>query len=108
MTQTRIKESPPCQVPYVYCALALGAKYVEGVDHHAHASDENLLKYDLIVLADDILNPEYQGYHSRDHLTKLLTDATVSSTNTNILSAADFKMSMACGMLVSTVTISPH
>ncbi|KIM19555.1 hypothetical protein M408DRAFT_334357, partial [Serendipita vermifera MAFF 305830] len=45
-------DAPPCQVPFMYCCLAMGAQHVEAVEQYTHATDKTLSTYDLVIVAD--------------------------------------------------------
>lgn len=91
-------ETAPCQVPFVYSCLAMGAQHVEAVEHYSHATDKTLSKYDLVIIADTLM----ESFERKDKVYKDLnkTLSTAEGNGTQIINQSDFKMSVACGTIL--------
>lgn len=77
----------------------MGAQHVEAVDEHTHATDPTLSKYDLIIVADQLLESTQRHDKSYRDLERLLDDA--KEKHTMVIDQSDIKMSIACGTLLT-------
>jgi hypothetical protein len=77
----------------------MGAQHVEAVETYTNATDSTLSKYDLIIMADTLLdsinehNPRYQN------LGNALANARAGGAM--VINQSDMKMSIACGKLLA-------
>lgn len=98
-------KDPSCEFPFVYCCLAMGAQQIEAVEKYDHATDPTLLKYNVVVLADELHGPKAKENILLASLPKTLVEAAKSGVQ--VLNQTDFKMSLACGKLL-TVSHRPN
>jgi hypothetical protein len=77
----------------------MGAQHVEAVETYTDATDPTLSKYDLIIMADTLLD----SINERDECSQSLEQALANARAGHgmVLNQSDMKMSIACGKLLA-------
>jgi hypothetical protein len=77
----------------------MGAQHVEAVEAYTDATDPTLSKYDVIIMADTLLESVNKRNSRYQNLEQALANARAGSSM--VINQSDMKMSIACGKLLA-------